>query len=547
MRWFTLFWVLVLWPGLSTASVQAGQAEEDEATLKEAKLQTDTPALIEFFRKRVLPENDHQRVRALIRKLGADSFAVREKASTDLIALGPAIAPLLREASTSADPEVLARAREALTVVEKLSTAPLLGAAVRLLAQRKPPEASRILLDFAPSAGHVEVLEVMREVLPRLAVRDGQPDPALKGALTDKEGLRRALAVEALIRAKELPGKAAHKFLADGNALVRLRAAQALADRGDREAIPALIDLLPSVALPLAWEAENILTRLGGEQAPQISLSEEVYSRKEARDAWQHWWKEHGAKVDLAKLKKEPPFLGLTLVAFQDFQGRGQLMELGRDGKPRWQFGDLAYPVDVQVVGNDRFLVAEMNGARVTERNRKGEIVWQKQVQQPVACQRLGNGNTMIATPTQVLELDAAGKQVFTYNRGRWDILGARKHRNGEYVLLTRTHIVRVDNKGQEVKSFVIGRTYNWSSFDVLPNGNLLVPLNRNNRVVEYTLDGKEVWSAEVPFPTSARRLPNGNTVAASMNFQRVTEVNRAGKQVSQTQVEGTPWCALRR
>ena len=59
MRWFTRFWVLALWAGLSAAPVRAGQPEEDEATLKEAKLQTDTPALVEFFRKRVLPENDH--------------------------------------------------------------------------------------------------------------------------------------------------------------------------------------------------------------------------------------------------------------------------------------------------------------------------------------------------------------------------------------------------------------------------------------------------------------------------------------------------------
>src|SRR5205823_9404247 len=114
------------------------------------KLQTDTPALVEFFRKRVLPESDHKRVRAVIAKLGADSFAVREKASTDLIAMGAAIAPLLREATASSDPEVLARAREALAAVEKTSTAPLLSAAVRLLAQRKPPEASKVLLDFAP-------------------------------------------------------------------------------------------------------------------------------------------------------------------------------------------------------------------------------------------------------------------------------------------------------------------------------------------------------------------------------------------------------------
>src|SRR5262249_21199411 len=162
-----------------------------------------------------------------------------------------------------------------------------------------------------------------------------------------------------------------------------------------------------------------------------VSLGGTVESRETARDAWLRWWKENEAKVDLARLKKEPPFLGLTLIAFQDFQGRWQLSELGRDGKTRWQFSDLAFPVDVQVVGNDRYLIAEMNGARVTERNRKGEVLRQFQAQQPVACQRLGNGNTFIATPNQALEVDAAGKQVFSFNRGRWDIVGGRKHRNG--------------------------------------------------------------------------------------------------------------------
>src|SRR5207249_1652811 len=112
------------------------------------------------------------------------------------------------------------------------------------------------LLDFAPAAGHIEVLEAMREVLPRLATRDGKPEPALTAALKDKEGLRRALAVEALIRARGLPGKEAHKFLADQSELVQLRAAQALADRGDREAVPVLIRVLPRVTLDLAWQAE---------------------------------------------------------------------------------------------------------------------------------------------------------------------------------------------------------------------------------------------------------------------------------------------------
>ncbi len=36
-------------------------------------------------------------------------------------------------------------------------------------------------------------------------------------------------------------------------------------------------------------------------------------SRKKARDAWSAWWKDNAGKVDLAKLRAGPRFLGYTL------------------------------------------------------------------------------------------------------------------------------------------------------------------------------------------------------------------------------------------
>jgi hypothetical protein len=546
MRLCTLLGLFVLGIGLAPA-VKAGQPEEDEATLKESRVPADTPGLLLFFRKRVLPENDHQRVRELLQKLGAESFQEREKATAALIALGPGIAPLLREATSSNDPEVASRSKDCLAIAEKTSTAPLLCAAVRLLGHRKPVETAKTLIDFAPFAGHEEVRETLRETLPKVALRDGKLDPALRAALEDKLAARRALGVETLIQLKQLTGKEARKFLADESAFVRLRTALALAQTADREAIPVLIDVLPAVNLLYAWQAEDLLCRLAGDKSPQVSLTEDEATRKNARDAWQRWWKEQGAKVDLAKLKDKPPFLGLTTVVYQDFRGQGILMELGRDGKERWKVSGLLYPVDLQILGRDRFLVAEINGAKVTERNRKGEILWQKQINLPCACQRLKTGNTMIATRNGVFEYDAKGKQVFTYTRGRLDIMGARKHSNGEYLLLTRTQLIRINAKGQQTGAFNIGNIYTWSSFQVLPNGNVLLPISARNEVAEFTLAGKKVWSGSVPYPTSVQRLPNGNTVATSMGQRRVIELDRTGKQVAQTPVNGTPLAVLRR
>jgi HEAT repeat protein len=533
---------------LPGAPALRGQPNEDEILLREAKLATDGPSLVAFFKKRILPENDAAKVKELIGQLGSDRFNVREKASETLVAMGPGVAKALRDSVSDPDPEVAHRVKDALEIVERTSTVPILSAAARVLSQRKPPEAARVLLDFTPVNENEEVIEAIRLALIGVARRDGKPEPALVEALKDKQPLRRSLAADVLIRTEGLDGPAARKLLADTDPQVRLRTALALVERNDKQSIPALIALLPALKLQQAWLAEDVLCRLAGEHAPVVSLGEDETTRKTASAAWEKWWKENEEKVDLKKLKEKPPYLGLTVIAYQDNFGQARVMEMGKDGKTRWEFQGVSVPItDMQVLPNERVLLAEINGGRVTERNKKGEIIRQIPVQQPVACQRLANGNTVVGTQNNVYEYDAAGKQVFTYTRNRWDVMNVRKHRNGEYIMLTRTHMVRINGEGKEVGSWAIGRNFNYGSFDILPNGNVLIPLSRNNKVVEYKLDGTEVWSANINFPTSVQRLPNGNTLVTSMNYRTITELDKAGKQVSQTPLQGNPNVALRR
>src|SRR5262245_23753403 len=86
-RLFTLGLLLAYF--LSPVSVVAGPPEEDEAILREGKVATDADSLISFFKKRILPENDVDKVKALIGQLGDDRFAVREYASEVLVNMGP--------------------------------------------------------------------------------------------------------------------------------------------------------------------------------------------------------------------------------------------------------------------------------------------------------------------------------------------------------------------------------------------------------------------------------------------------------------------------
>jgi hypothetical protein len=219
----------------------------------------------------------------------------------------------------------------------------------------------------------------------------------------------------------------------------------------------------------------------------------------------------------------------------------GNVREIDRDGKTLWQFEGVQYPIDAQVVGPDRVLVAEYNLRRVTERDFKGNVLWQKQLaatQYPLAVQRLPGGNTFIVTQQHLLEIDRDGRETFTYDRPKRDIMAGAKLRDGQYVCATRTgQCIHVDGEGREVKSFPTGPlALTGTNIDGLPNGRVLVP---QPKVVEYDFDGRALWEVKVANPTSVMRLPNGNTLVGSMYHMKIVELDRAGKVVRQMQSEG--------
>ena len=64
-------------------------------------------------------------------------------------------------------------------------------------------------------------------------------------------------------------------------------------------------------------------------------------------------------------------------------------------------------------------LIAERNSNRVTERDQTGKILWQHQSEAgAIAADRLPNGNTLITTWNQILEVTPAGKQVWATESG---------------------------------------------------------------------------------------------------------------------------------
>jgi outer membrane protein assembly factor BamB len=550
MRCFVVAGLLVVTSGLLPAA-WADDAEllaADQEVLKKANIEIDDAGLMEYFRKRTLFDADIPKVKELVRKLGDDVFVSRNRATNELIAMGATARPMLHEALTNEDAEVVRRARTILETIDRNLNPAASQAAARMLARRKPAGATEVLFGFLPFAEDESVADEVRMALTALAVRDGKPDKVLLDGTTDKLAVRRAGAVEALLRGKAIEPAEGRKFLTDKDPLVRLGAGLALAQREDKEAVAPLITLLADLPRERAWQVEDVLCRLAGEQAPAVSLGDDDATRAKCRDAWAAWWQKNADKADLKRLADGQHLLGFTLIASLDQRNQGKVYEIGVDGKERWSIKNLNFPIDAQVLPGERVLIAEMNGNRVTERDFKGKILWEKNHQMPLAVQRLPNGNTFIAGRNGLIEYDRAGKEVFKHERGDFSIFGATKLRNGEYGIVTSFGtFIRLDSKGKEVKNFNVGQTQSLCVPDALPSGRVLIPLWGNGKVVEYDPDGKEVWSGQVNNPVSAMRLPNGNTLVASMGSGKVVELDRNGKQVWEHKTDGRPWRVRRR
>jgi hypothetical protein len=536
---------------LPRVAADDGNADNgDEKVLSEANLKIDGPVLLDFFRQRTLSQEEQDKLEATVQRMGHSCYRIRARASADLLRAGRTAVHLLEKARQNRDLEIVSRAERCLHLIQQGHDADLAAAVARVVQRLKSAGAAEVLVNYLPFANDQNVIEAVQSALNALAVRKGKPEAILIQALESKQAVQRGAAAEALARSGlPEPRKAVHKLLKDVEAPVRLQAALALVESRDRAGVPVLISLLAELPQEKAWPAEEALLRLAGEEAPRAALGGDLAADK-VRDSWAGWWRDKGAKMDLAKLDLAPKLLGYTLVTLMDNRGglNGRVIEYGRDWKVRWEIGNLRYPMDAQVLHRDRVLVAEYLDSRVTERDLKGKILWTCRVPAPMACERLPNGHTFIVSRNKILEVDKDGKEVFSKTAPNRIISSAKKLRNGEIVMVDyQGQLTRLDRKGKEIKSFQVGRVYFYGSIDVLPNGRVLIPEYQNNKVVEYDRDGKKVWEVKAQFPSSVSRLPNGHTLIASMFNQKLVELNKDGKVVWEKTLDGRAYRARRR
>jgi hypothetical protein len=227
----------------------------------------------------------------------------------------------------------------------------------------------------------------------------------------------------------------------------------------------------------------------------------------------------------------------------------GRIVALGADGKEVWALQGLDGPADIQFLPSGRLLIAENYGSKVTERDRRGRVVWQlKTAGYPVSCWRLDTGNTVVATNRGLLEVTPEGKTV--WSKQMKGVYCARRLRGGSVAVLCGPEepLVILSSTGRvlrriELEGFLEGIERLWPSLTILANGNFLIAgWAKATEVVEVTPQGREVWSCSRFKVRGAVRLPNGNTLLADRNEKALVEINKAGMVVRQHKTTGRPW-----
>jgi len=190
---------------------------------------------------------------------------------------------------------------------------------------------------------------------------------------------------------------------------------------------------------------------------------------------------------------------------------KAQSMFLVRDGKVVWQYSipmrtqsqSIQEFDDITRLSNGNIVYACMSGAGIITPEKN--LIWVfncPEGSETHSCQPIGKDSVLLvlnANPAKVLIINTATNTILK-----------------EILIPTTT----INTHGQ------------FRHVRITQKGTIMVPLLGENKVVEYTLDGKEIWSVDAKSPWSAIRLHNGNTLISGDHSSYTREVNMKGETV---------------
>jgi hypothetical protein len=188
-----------------------------------------------------------------------------------------------------------------------------------------------------------------------------------------------------------------------------------------------------------------------------------------------------------------------------------QSMFLVRDGKMVWKYsipmrtlsGAIQEFDDATQLSNGNIVFACMSGAGIISSDKN--IIWEFKCPEGTethSCQPIGKDSVLMVlngNPAKVMIINTATNKILK-----------------EILIPTTT----TSTHGQ------------FRHVRITRNSTIIVPQLSENKVVEYTLEGKVVWSVNAKSPWSAIRLQNGNTLISGDWSSYTREVNMKGETV---------------
>jgi hypothetical protein len=469
--------------GLVVAQAQ----DRDPALLREQGLRGDALSLGAYLRALYPDERTQRLAAALVERLGEKTSFRRDEAVLRLAALRTTAVPELRRVADSDDPEVRRLARQLIRRSLRSVRRDVLLAVLRTVKRDRVAGLVHELLGVAPLAADLRLLSEVEDAL-TASVRPVDV-PGLRAGLEAGDHDARATAVLGLGAALD-PGALGelHLLLENEAEQVRLAAAWALADRGERTGLATFGVLLDAEGARVRARAARALRHISGETFGYTPYAGPPV-REEAAAAWRKWIAANKETVRWElPMARGPVLLGRTLISIYR---KNRVIEV--EGEVVWRRDALpGYLGSVQRLANRNTLIA-MGGPNtnvVAEMRPDGSHAWEARLGGPPTDARmLDNGHILVALGQQnkVVEIDRSGKVL-------WKLEGLR---------------------------------HPWSA-QRLPNGNTLVCELGRVQVQEYSREGRVVWSCSANGSYSAQRLPNGRTLLADRSGVR--ELDRNGK-----------------
>jgi hypothetical protein len=490
-----------------------------------------TAESIAAYLKSLTPSSAQQQaLQKLITQLGDDSYAAREVATRELVRQPSGLNELLAAAISGDDVEVRWRAKLVSEQTSRESQA-LLQAALLTVQQQKLAGLVPELLAVSPFC----TAEPLRTALRRAVVATLEPADTtlLITALTAPTADLRALAAYALPSASATAAdERLPELLKDSSPAVQIVAARALANRGRREALAVLVELLAADDLPLRVEALRTLKAATGQKLTFV-VYDSAEKRAAQQQAWREWITGAGKSAELKfPLRDSTIELGRLLVCDQQ---QNKLIEYDSQGTEVWKKATPPQPWGCQGLENGHRLVCCYTEKVVIEFDAKGDEVWRAGGLPggPTSVQRLESGNTLLACTesSDVVEVDRSGKIVWQAKvEGR--PVDARRLDDGRTLIALQNaqKVVEIDAAGKVVWELTaVGNAFCAQRLD---NGNTLVCTVGHAQVREFDRSGKLVWSqGKFQTPYTAQRLTNGNTMV--VDRKGVHEIGPGGEEVS--------------